>query len=173
MSTFGTFGTFGYVKNNERKVFIIRSIYQDETLETMYELYIYITKFGAPRFIKEMNKNPDGFQSVKFNWGNGNLYGDAWEGDHVTELSSDKSPYSNLWYDADKRKIYGEYMGGEFELKIPNIYYCTKTRKNKKSIFEALFNEDVHFMKWIKMFNGPRFLKNCACNFYLLTKDQQ
>ena len=75
-------------------------------------------KFGSARFIKEMNKNPDGFQYVNFDWENGTIYGDQWEGDAETELSSVLSPYSNLWYDVDERTIYGQHREGTFEFKI-------------------------------------------------------
>ena len=167
-----TFGTFGYEKNGIRRAFTIRSLYDDGTLINMYYLYVYIMKFGSARFVKEMNKNPNGFQYVNFDWKNGTIYGDQWEGDAETELSSETSPYSNLWYDVDERTIYGQHREGTFEFKIPNISYYVKTNKNRKSIFDAVFNEDNRLLRWINKLTGPSFLKKCACNFYLLTKDQ-
>ena len=56
-----TYGTYGYIKNNQRFSFAIISLSDTDTITEMYKLYLLVTNWGSTRFVQQMKSNQNGF----------------------------------------------------------------------------------------------------------------
>lgn len=167
-----TYGTVGYVKNRMYyggTVFAISS--NEDAIRDAFDLYLYIIKFGPASFAEEMNKIPNGLQSISFNINTGLLEGKPWEGNwgDNKELEHEKSPYSNLWYDFDDKTInFDSRYNGDFWFKVVRKDWCWTKKSNKKILFDSITWPQEVLFDLLSIYKNPSsWIIEAACSFYL------